>query len=83
MATAFAYWPLGKESGVGLVAAAGILKDDSMDEYELGWGADLEGTFGIYRDWMLRAYISIINNQRQAGGAFDAYSTGFTLLRRF
>jgi Flp pilus assembly protein TadD len=83
MATAFAYWQLDRDNGIGLIVAAGILKDDSMDDYEFGWGADLEGTFGIYRDWMLKAYTSIINNQRQAGGAFDAYSAGLTLLRRF
>jgi tetratricopeptide (TPR) repeat protein len=83
MATAFASWPLDRNNVISLSGAAGMLKDSYMDSFEFGWGADLEGTFGIYHDWMLRVYASITNNQRQAAGAFDAYRGGLTLLRRF
>ena len=83
MATAFARWMLTQDNSIGLMAEAGIIKDNTMSSFEFGCGATLEGIFGLYRDWMLKGYLSASNNQRQAGGAFDAFSGGLTLIRRF
>ncbi len=83
MATAFGYWKINRDNGVGLTVAAGLLKDDKMSGFEFGWDATLEGYFGIYRNWMLKAYTSIMQNQRQGSGAYNANSIGLTLVRRF
>jgi tetratricopeptide (TPR) repeat protein len=83
MATAFGYWKINRDNGVGLTLAAGLIKDDSMSGFEFGWDTTLEGYFGIYRNWMLKAFTSIMQNQRQGSGAYDANNTGLTLIRRF
>lgn len=83
MATAFGYWKIDRDNGVGLAAAAGMLKDNTMDNYEFGWDAALTGFFGIYRDWLLKVHGGLTINQRQNAGAYDAYSGGLTLIRRF
>jgi hypothetical protein len=83
MATAFNYWKIGRDHGIGLIGAAGLLKDNTMADFEFGWDATLEGNFGIYRDWMLKTWVSILNNQRQGSGAYDAWNSGLTLIRRF
>ncbi|MEN8142976.1 MAG: hypothetical protein ABFQ82_05195, partial [Thermodesulfobacteriota bacterium] len=82
MATAFAYWNLSRDDGVGLSAAAGVIRDNTMNSFEFSWEATLNGTFGIYRDWLLTTAISLMENQRQ-GANFDAQSASLTLVRRF
>jgi hypothetical protein len=82
-ATAFGYWKINRDNGAGLTVAAGMLKDNTMSGFEFGWDATLEGYFGIYRNWMLKAFTSIMQNQRQGSGAYDANNTGLTLIRRF
>jgi hypothetical protein len=82
MATAFANWNLGRDDGIGLTAAAGVLRDNTMSSFELGWEATLKGVFGIYRDWQLTMAASAMENQRQ-GADFDAQSATLTLTRRF
>lgn len=83
MVTAFSRWKIDRDNEIGLNAAAGMLKDNTMDGFEFGWEATLEGTFGIYRDWLLKARVSTMENQRQNAGAYDATSGGLTLIRRF
>ncbi len=82
MATAFSYWKLSRDDGIGLTAAAGVLRDDTMSGFELGWEATLNGVFGLYRDWQLTAAVSAMENRRQ-GADFDAQSATLTLTRRF
>jgi hypothetical protein len=43
----------------------------------------MEATFGIYRQWLLKAYGSVTNNSRLDSGAFRGVAGGVTLLRRF
>ncbi|HSH14224.1 MAG TPA: hypothetical protein VLA15_10755 [Desulfurivibrionaceae bacterium] len=83
MVTAFSRWKIDRDNEIGLSGAAGMLKDDRMDSFEFGWDATLEGIFGIYRDWLLKAHVSAMENQRQNSGAYNATSGGLTLIRRF
>ncbi len=82
MATAFSHWNLSRDDGIGLTVAAGVLRDNSMSGFELGWEATLNGVFGIYRDWQLTTAVSAMENQRQ-GADFAAQSATLTLTRRF
>lgn len=83
MVTGFGYWKIDRDNGIDLVLAAGMLKDNNMDNYEFGWDATLSGFFGIYRDWLFKPYVSVMVNQRQNAGAYNANSGGFSLIRRF
>lgn len=83
MATAFVYWKINRENEAGLVTAAGMLKDNTMDKFEFGWDATLSGFFGIYRDWLLKVHLSTMVNQRQNAGIYNASSGGLSLIRRF
>lgn len=83
MGVVLGYWKLGPNSGVSFQAAAGILKDDTMDEFEFGYSIDTETFFGIYKDLLLKLRGSYLHNVRQATGAFDAFLVSATLAVRF
>jgi hypothetical protein len=57
-------------------------KDESMGSFQDGEDISAEGYFGIYSDWMLKARIGYAS-RRLASGAFDGWSGGLTLTRRF
>lgn len=82
MATAFSYWKISRDDGISMTAAAGILKDNKMAGFEFGWSASGNGTFGLFRDWLLTLGLSAMENQRQ-GANFAAQSATGSLLRRF
>ncbi len=83
MVTGFGYWKFNDNNGLSIMGAAGVLKDDTMDDFRFGWSADVEGTFGIYQDWLMKLRGSAIQNERQAGGTFEAYAVQLLLTRRF
>jgi hypothetical protein len=79
----FAYWKMSDDDGVSATALIGLQKDDTMDSFRSAMSLDLEGTFGLYRDWMLKVRAGATNNLRQATGAFRAVIGSISLTRRF
>ncbi len=82
-ATAFGYWKINDDNGVSIVMSLGGQKDNTMNSFRLSYDASAEGTFGIYRDWMLKVNVGYAHNVRQASGAFDAFGGGLSVTRRF
>ncbi len=81
--TNFIYWKISDDDGIGLVISAGIQKDENMGSFKFGNSVDIEGTFGLYRDWMLKMRGSILNNTRQITGSFNAFKFSIELMKRF
>lgn len=80
-ATSFGYLKINDQAGLGVVATAGVQKDDTMDSFRFGWSLEMEGTAGIFHDWMLRVRLSAMENLRETG-AFKGYAVGADLTRR-
>lgn len=78
----FLYWKINDNNGVSVTGGIGIHKDDSMDGFRMTYDASFDGTFGIYSDWMLKVRGGITHNLRR-GEAFEAYTLGASLTRRF
>lgn len=76
------YWKISENDGLSFQAAAGVLKDNTMDEFVFGYSIDTEGIFGIYKDLMLKLRASYLHNVRQASGAFDAFLFTASLMLR-
>lgn len=83
MATGLAYWKMSSNDGVSVAMDLGAVKDDDMDDFRFGWGATVEGVFGLYSDIMLRVGASLFDNQRTEGGSFEAYEAHIALTLRF
>jgi len=83
MVSGFSYWKINDDNGVSFILSLGIQKDDTMDHFRFGADASVEGTFGLYRDWMFKIKGAATNNMRQATGAFRALTIGAALTRRF
>jgi peptidoglycan/xylan/chitin deacetylase (PgdA/CDA1 family) len=83
MVTSFWYWKISDNDGVSFTADIGAIKDDEMSKYKFGWGSSVEGTFGIYRDVMLKIGGSAFNSRRQGESTFEAYSAHIILTFRF
>ena len=80
--TGIGYWKLSENNGISLYTALGVQKDNTMGSFQDGEDVAVQGIFGIFRDWELKARIGY-TNRRQVSGAFDAFSGGLTLIRRF
>lgn len=81
--TAMSYWKLGDNHAIGLSLSYGSYKDNTQNRFKYGGDAVLEGYFGIWSDWYLRLYASLMSNVRQANGAYQSGSLGMMLTRRF
>jgi hypothetical protein len=80
--TAFGYWKIGENHGLGLSAGLGIQKDEEMSGYRFGEDVALEGIFGIFSDWMLKTSLSYADRDQERG-SFDGFSAQLKLTRRF
>jgi len=81
--TDFFYWKISDDDGISIILSAGLQKDETMDSFHFGSSVDIEGTFGLFRDWMLKIRAGILNNTRQTSGSFDAFKIGAELTNRF
>lgn len=81
--THFTYWKRDDNNGVSLALSLGVQKDNTMDNFKFGGDAVVEGYFGIWDDWFLRAHTSLLHNVRGTTGAYRGYDVGFALTRRF
>lgn len=80
--TAFSYWKIDDDNGISAALSLGWHKDESMPSYKFGEDVVVEGFFGIYRDWYLRAHAGYAERY-QAAGSYDGLSLSATLMRRF
>lgn len=81
--TAFTYLKGGADRGVSIVAAAGVYREATSEDWEFGWSIDSEATLGAFDDWMLKATFSIVENLRADVSAFQARAVGAAVTRRF
>lgn len=80
--TAYSYYKLSDNSGVSLIVAPGVHKDESLEGYRFSGSTAIEGTFGVYDDWMLKTNAGFVNNVGQSG-TYRGGELGFSLTRRF
>lgn len=80
--TGYGYWKINENNGLSLFAAVGVQKDETMSSFQDGEDLSAEGIFGIFSDWMLKVRAGY-TNRRLASGAYDGFSGGLTLTRRF
>ena len=77
------YFKLGQNSGLGLTVAAGLQRDTNSSSLHAGGSGSAELSVGIYRPWVLKLRASATINRRLETGAFQGYSGGVLLVRRF
>jgi len=77
------YWKFDDNNGIGLVFTAGEEKDETESGFSFGTSGDVDGQFGVYRDWILRLHAGYTHNVRTATGNYDARIYGANLERRF
>lgn len=81
--TSFMYWKLSEDDGLSLALSMGGHKDNAMPQFKFGGDAVAEGFFGIYSDWYLRVYGSVMHNVAASTGAYRSKAVGFSLIRRY
>jgi tetratricopeptide (TPR) repeat protein len=81
--TAYPYWKLGENTGVGLALALGVQRDDFSPGFRPGGNATIDATVGISRRWAVTVNAAGLFNQRLGSGAFRGYGAGASLVRRF
>jgi tetratricopeptide (TPR) repeat protein len=82
-AVMYPYFKLSENVGLGASLAAGVQREHSTPSFRFGGNASVEATIGIYRPWVLKFSGSATNNRRVGSGAFQGYSGGAVLIRRF
>jgi tetratricopeptide (TPR) repeat protein len=81
--TAYPYWKVGGDTGVGLSLALGLQRDDFSPGFRPGGNATADLSLGIYRAWALKLTAGGTFNQRLGTGAFRGYGAAVSLIRRF
>jgi cytochrome c-type biogenesis protein CcmH/NrfG len=80
--TAFPYFKVSENVGVGLSLAAGGQRERHTP-LRFGGSAGAEVTLGIYQAWSLRLGATATHNLRQDSGAFRGYAGSAAVVRRF
>ena len=83
LVTAFYYLKLSDEDGISVIIAPGFHKDESMDSYEFSGNFFAEGTFGLYRDWMLNMRAGLVKNIGVNNTSYNRLEAGISITRRF
>jgi len=81
--TAFPYFKLHENVGVGLMLSGGAQRDTTSSGFHVGGSISGEATFGIYAPWLLKVNSSATMNQRLDSGAFRGFGGSVALVRRF
>jgi hypothetical protein len=76
------FWKINDDNGVSFILGYGIQKDETLGGFRETYDANIEGTFGLYNDWMLKVNLAGFHSLRQTG-PYNAYSAGAALTRRF
>lgn len=81
--TGFSYWKINDNNGISLAASLGVHKDNTQNNFKFGGDLVVQGFFGIFDDWYLRVYASLLDNTRENSGAYRGGLFGLALTRRF
>ncbi len=79
--TAFSYWKIDDDNGISAALSLGSHKDETMSSYKFGEDAVVEGYFGIFRDWYLRAHAGFAERYNTSG-SYNGLSLSASLMRR-
>lgn len=82
-ATAYPYFKIRENVGLGLSIAVGTQRDTSSPMFHFGGNLTGEATFGIYEPWAVKVNGSASINGRLETGAYSGAGAGVALVRRF
>jgi len=75
-------WKISDDDLVAFNLSLGEQRDTFDNKFTFGTDVYVEGTFGLYRDWMLKVGSGYTDRSRSSG-AYDAWSGTISLMRRF
>lgn len=79
----YLYMKLNDGDGISIVFAPGIQKDDQMSSFAFSGNTYAEGTFGLYKKWMLKGRIGLTAARSDYSDNYWVASGGLYLTRRF
>jgi len=74
MVTGIGSWKISDSKALRASVDLGLLKDNTMEHLQFGWGSTVEGTAEFCRDITLTIGGGLAHNLRQETGAFRAYT---------
>ena len=82
------YFKFNDDDGLSVTVSPGVIKDNNMDRFKFAGVVSMEYTYGLHRDWMLKANVSAYIGG--SGSAIDPNISnyffvggGLRLVRRF
>lgn len=81
--TLLPYFKFSENHGLSVFAEIGAQRDDAAQGFEPGGSFAAELSMGIYQAWMLKLHGSATINSRLESGAFQGFSGGVVIVRRF
>lgn len=76
-------WKINSDDSVNIAMNAGKFKDSNMNTFIFGGGIHIEGVFGLYKDWMLKASIGGDYSARYYDESYKAVSSSLYITKRF
>lgn len=80
--TAFSYWKIDDDNGVGTALSLGWHKDNHMSDFKFGEDISVVGYFGIFRNWYLTVRTGYVKRYNTIGN-YDGFTANASLMRRF
>ena len=77
------YLKLGDGDGISLVFAPGVQRDRKMSGFAFSGHTYAEGTFGLYKKWMLKSRVGLSVGASDYTDDYWVVSGGLYLMRRF
>lgn len=79
----YLYMKLADGDGISLVFAPGVQKDNEMSGFAFSGNTYAEGTFGLYKKWMLKARVGLTVGASDYTDNYWVASGGLYVTRRF
>src|SRR6185295_5196197 len=79
----FTYYKIDDDDGISFIFSPGVQRDETLKDYKSSTNYAVEGTFGLYKDWMLKVHVGVVNNIGLSNGPYQRTEVGARLTRRF
>ena len=83
LAVGLVYLKFSEDAGLSLTVSPGVQKDDRIDDFQFSGNFAFEGTYGLYRDWMLKLRGNFLETTGIIAHPYNRKDIVLSITRRF
>jgi len=83
LAVGLVYLKFSEDAGLSLTVSPGVQKDERIDDFQFSGNFAFEGTWGLYRDWMLKLRGNFLETTGIIAHPYNRKDLVLSITRRF